>query len=161
MSRLLGGVMLGAMALAPTPAWPQDRRADIAALTEAKLNSWPGFYRSGDGDGLTNFLADGFIHIDGDGAIETKAEAVQWVRTNRWDNGGRDFRYQISDIAFYSADIANVYGTGTYNGAGPDGPCRMSYMSSNVFLRQQGHWRPIFSQTSSARCIAQPASTGN
>jgi len=145
--------------LTASAAAASDRGADIAALTEAKLNAWPAYYRNSDGDGLSAFLADGFVHIDGDGRMETKAEAVAWVRANRWDNANNGFRYEIRDIAFYSDDIANVYGTGSYNGAGAD-RCRMIYMSANIFVRQQGRWRPMFSQTSNPACAGGQAESG-
>ena len=149
--------MSGALALvlafasAAAPAAP-SRAADVTALREAKLNSWPGFCRNNDADGLAAFLADGFVALSDDGGTETKDQAVAWVRSNEWANAANDFRYEISDIAFYGADTANVYGIGSFNGTGAGGPCRMRYTSANIFVRQGARWRPAFSHTSRAAC---------
>lgn len=146
------------LALAVTtlqPAAPQ-RAADIAALTDAKLRMWPGYYRNNDAVGLEAFLADNFVQFSESGNVETKAAAVAWVRTNRWTNAQRDFRYDIRSIVFLSDDVANVYGVGSFDRAG--GPaCRMTYTSANIFVRQGGRWRPAFSHVSDPACAAPPA----
>ena len=85
-----------------------DRAVDIAALTKAKEVDWNGYYRRQDADGLARFLEDDFVHFQADGTIETKDQAVDWVRNNSWDVGGT-FKYVVSDIAFYGPDTANVY----------------------------------------------------
>jgi ketosteroid isomerase-like protein len=134
----------------------EDRAADIAALREAKLNAWPGYYRANDPDGLAAFLADGFVALSDDGSSETKAEVVAWVRANKWAGGSNGFRYDIKDIAFYSENIANVYGVGSFDGKAADGSaCRMRYTSANIFVREGGRWKPKFSHTSKAACAAK------
>ena len=129
-----------------------QRTDDRAALRQAKIEDWPGYYRRNDHKGLARFLADGFIHIEGDGTTETKAQAVEWVRTNQWTNAQNDFRYDIGEIVFYATDVANVYGVGSFNGRGSAEPCRMRYSSSNIFVRRSGRWHPIFSQTTKPAC---------
>ena len=121
---------------------------DRAALTKAKLQDWPAFYKANDAAGLANFLADGFVALSDDGSRETKEQVVAWVRTNEWAGGDNDFRYAISDIAFYGPDVANVYGVGSYNAK----DCRMRYTSANIFVREGGRWKPKFSHTSAAAC---------
>jgi len=150
-----------AMAAALASAPPADRAADIAALTEAKLMDWPRYYRENDADGLDAFLADGFVAFDSDGTVETKAQAVDWVRNNKWQNADNRFRYDIAEISFHSDDVANVYGVGSFDGTGPSGRCRMRYTSSNIFVRQSGRWRPAFSHTSDAVCAAAAAPKGD
>ncbi len=150
-----GAALLALIALAPSsPA----READIAALREAKLDAWPDFYRRNDADGLAAFLADDFVALSDDGSVETKEQAVAWVRANKWANANNDFRYDISDIVFYGADTANVYGVGSFNGKDPTGACRMQYTSANIFVRQGARWRPAFSHTSRAACAPQGTS---
>ncbi len=145
---------VAAMAQAPQSV-VADRAADIAALREAKLKAWPDFYRRNDADGLAAFLADDFVAFGDDGSVETKEQAVAWVRANKWANAENEFRYQISDIVFYGADTANVYGVGSFNGTSPSGACRMQYTSANIFVRQGARWRPAFSHTSRAACAPQ------
>jgi ketosteroid isomerase-like protein len=130
--------------------------ADIAALREAKLNAWPGYYKDNDADGLAVFLADGFIALSDDGSSETKTDVVAWVRANKWAGGSNGFRYDIKDIAFYGPDTANVYGVGSFDGKGADGAaCRMRYTSATIFVREGGRWKPKFSHTSKAACAAK------
>ena len=155
---MIGAAVAMLLALAPSHAASPHRESDIAALREAKLKAWPGFYRANDADGLAAFLADGFVALSDDGSTETKEQAVAWVRANKWGNAENDFRYDISDIAFYGADTANVYGMGSFNGTGPDGACRMRYTSANIFIRQAGRWRPAFSHTSRAACAPKGSS---
>ena len=129
-------------------AGEEDRSADIAALTDAKLNLWPNYYRRNDGDGLAGFLADEFVAFADDGSVDTKKGAVDFARSSKWEIGERNFRYEISRIDFYSADVANIFGVGRYDGES----CRMAYTSANIFVRRDGRWRPTFSHTSAARC---------
>ena len=144
--------MIAALALfAMIPGAVSD--GDRAALEEAKLRTWPALYRASDADGLADFLADGFVALSDDGSTETKEQAVAWLRANKWDNADNDFRYDISQIAQYGPGTANVFGVGSFNGKAADGsPCRMRYTSSNIFVRQQSRWKPIFSHTSAAAC---------
>lgn len=144
-----------AMMLATPSASPAS---DIAALREAKLVAWPGFYRRNDANGLARFLADDFVQLSHDGSTETKAQAVAWVRANKWSNSFNNFRYEIKDIVFYARNTANVFGTGSFDGKGADGAaCRMQYTSANIFVRQGAGWRPRFSHTSKPACLAAPA----
>jgi ketosteroid isomerase-like protein len=133
-----------------------DRAADVAALRQAKLEAWPGFYKANDADGLAAFLADGFVALSDDGSAETKAQVVAWVRGNTWAGGSNGFRYDIKDIVFYGPDTANVYGVGSFDGKSADGSaCRMRYTSANIFVREDGRWKPKFSHTSKAACAAK------
>lgn len=133
-----------------------DRANDVAALREAKLIAWPGYYKAQDADGLAAFLAEGFVALSDDGSAETKADAVAWVRANPWSGGSNNFQYEIRDIAFYAADVANVYGVGSFDGKAANGSaCRMRYTSANIFVREGARWKPKFSHTSKAACAAK------
>jgi ketosteroid isomerase-like protein len=145
--------------LAAAAAQANDgRAADRAALEEAKLRTWPALYKASDADGLAQFLADGFVEFSDDGSRETKAQAVEWLRKNKWSGAGNGFRYDITAIAFYGPDTANVYGIGSFDGKAADGTaCRMRYTSSNIFVRQGARWRPTFSHTSGRSCYPKSA----
>lgn len=143
-----------AMALVLAAATPVvDRTEDIAALREAKLVAWPALYENNDADGLSRFLTDDFVVLNADGSSEKKADVIAWVRANKWANADNGFRYDIQDIVFYGPDTANVFGVGSFNGKGPDGACRLRYTSANIFVQQDGRWRPAFSHTSATACV--------
>jgi ketosteroid isomerase-like protein len=147
--------MIGLALIALLVASPET---DRTALEEAKLRTWPALYRANDANGLADFLADGFVAFSDDGSVETKEQAVAWLRANKWANADNDFRYAITNIAYYGRDTANVFGVGSFNGKAGDGSvCRMRYTSSNIFVRQHARWRPIFSHTSAAACANKDA----
>ncbi len=133
-----------------TPLSAGDRDADIAALRAAKLEAWPRFYREQDWQGLQAFLADGFVAVQPDGSVETREQAVAWVRDNAWANVDNNFVYTIRSIDFYGPDVANVHGTGRFNTT----ECRKAYQSANIFVREGGRWRAKFSQTTDSTCEA-------
>lgn len=140
----------------PALAAPPDRASDEAELRRMKLELWPGFYRRQDADGLAAFLSDDFVAQQPDGVLERKADAVAWVRANPWTNAQRDFRYRIDAVAFYSDDLANIYGVGSFADADCAGG-RRAYSSANLFRREAGGWRALFSHTSATACAAPPA----
>lgn len=125
-----------------------DRAADISELTRVKEVDWNGYYRRRDVAGLDAFLADGFIHFTSDGSIESKQDALDYVRENEWPGAANNFAYKVTDIQFYGADYANVFGVGSFDGA----ECRMDYVSSNVLKRGEDGWHPMFSHSSPAFC---------
>lgn len=133
----------------PTLTAEEQQQIDIEALTVAKLEMWPRLYRENDAEGLGRFLADGFVAMQPDGSTESKADAVAWVRANKWTNAQKNFRYEIKAITFYAPDLANVYGIGSFD----RDECRAAYSSANIFVRQDGRWRPKFSHTSQPSCI--------
>lgn len=131
-----------------------DRHADIAALTKAKLESWPSFYKNQDADGLAEFLHPDFVFILNDGERSTYKNEVEWVRNNPWSgNANDDFVYRIEDILFMSDDVAMIYGEGTSTRKTKNGePCAHSYWSSNTLRRVEGRWRPTHSHVSGTKC---------
>ncbi len=138
--------LLGAEAAA------EDRAADRAAITHAKVETWRSLYRTQNAEGLDRFLKDGFILIGDDGSVTAKQEEVAWLAANAW-GGPDDFVYTVEDIIFTSETTAIVYGHGDSTGEDEDGrPCRQTYWSSNTLVKEGGAWRPIFSHVSGARC---------
>jgi hypothetical protein len=142
--------MLTALILLAASALDVD--GETEALTKAKLETWPRLYRENDHEGLAAFLSDGFVALQPDGSVETKEQAVAWVRDNKWTNAQQNFRYEITAIRFYGLNTANVYGVGSMDGSGPSGRCRLRYTSANIFVREGGRWRPSFSHTSKPAC---------
>lgn len=131
-----------------------DRNADIAALTKAKLETWPSYYKNQDADGLADFLHPEFVFIQGDGGRSHYENEVDWVRNNPWSGDANDdFVYRIEDIIFMSDDVAMIYGEGTSTRKDEsDQPCAHSYWSSNTLRRVDGRWRPTHSHVSGAKC---------
>lgn len=145
--------MRTALALAlllATSAAAATQAADEAALREAKLVTWREIYAAGDAAALENFLLDGFEMVGGDGAITPKAAEVAWLKTNRADMSG--FVYTIAQIRFVTPDVALVRGEGRRPSRSAAGPCTMRYVSSNLFRRADGRWRPALSHISGQRC---------
>lgn len=135
-------------AQSPTP----DREADVKALTHAKVQTWRTLYRTGDAEGLKNFLNDDFIFIPGDGAAITKQSEVDYLANNQ-PGMAEDFFYHVDDIIFTGPDTAIVYGKGHSSRINDTGePCKHTYWSSNTFKRVDGRWRPSFSHVSGAKC---------
>ena len=138
---------------------PTGQAQDIAALQEAKLRTWPALYKANDAEGLAAFLADGFVAFSDDGSTETKEQAVDWLRKNKWGGAENGFRYDIASITFHGADTANVYGIGSFDGKAEDGTaCRMQYTSSNIFVRQGSRWKAAFSHTAGGACAKKTGS---
>jgi ketosteroid isomerase-like protein len=125
-----------------------SRAADIETLRQIKLEQWPGYYREQDWQGLQDFLTEDFVLVAPDGSAENREQTVEWVRDNPWGNADANFEYTIRRIDFYSDDVANIHGTGRFDGE----DCRMAYESANILVRKNGEWKAAFSQTSAPRC---------
>jgi hypothetical protein len=149
---------VSAFLLAMTLAWasasgqsaPPSRIDDEAALREAKLVEWPGYYRRQDADGLASFLLPGFQAIAGDGSIEEREGVLAQVRARPWNPA--NFRYEIDHIRFLADDTALVIGRGGSDSARDGRPCRARYRSSNLFRKVGGRWRAALSHISGEAC---------
>ena len=141
---LAGGVVASAVAV--------DRSVDEAELREAKTRTWFAIYARGDADALDGFLLDGFEVIGADGSVSPKAAEVAWLRANRWNATG--FRYVVTNVRFVGDDVAIVRGEGGAPRSNAAGPCAMRYVSSNLFRKVDGRWRPALSHISGQRCDA-------
>lgn len=151
-------VIVAGLATACASTAQTDMRADdIAKITEAKLKTWPAIYDVRDADWLDRFLNDDFVFIDDTGAIETKAETLEWMRANPLDETASgqpdDFVYTIKDILFLNPDVAMVYGHGDSTRTTKTGkPCAHNYWSSNILRRVRDEWKPSFSHVSGVSC---------
>lgn len=150
-----------ACAMPSSPTEQEDKPADIAALTKAKIELWPSFYKNQDAEGLANFLHPDFIFITDTGSRSSYTEEVDWVRNNPWSgNANDDFVYHIEDIIFLGPDTAIIYGKGTSTRQTEDGrPCDHSYWSSNTLRRTGDRWRPSFSHVSGVKCTPRDTAT--
>lgn len=134
-------------------ATADDRRSDVATLTEKKVTVWPRLYAERDAASLDEFLADGFKILEPDGTVRTKMDEIAWLRETPPDKTQSDFLFTIEEIVFAADDIAIVYGHGDSTRETEDGTaCHHNYWSSNTFIRQDGLWKPIFSHVSGVRC---------
>jgi hypothetical protein len=146
------------VAAAPAP----DRAADEAALRRIKAETWPGFYRTQDVEGLGRFLADSFINIGPDGTVETRAAALDRVRSNAWT--AVNFVYAVERIDWHGDDLVTVTGRGTSERTTTDGrPCRHRYVSSNLLRRAPDRphgWQALSSHVSGVSCTPMQAEAG-
>ena len=145
---------IAALAAVQAPAAQGARAADEAQLTRIKTETWPGFYRSQDADGLAAFLAEGFVNVAPDGAIASRAEELAGVRASRWEP--RNFRYTIERIAWLDPDLVLIVGRGASDRTEDGRACRHSYVSSNLLRRAPGTplgWRALSSHVSGVSCV--------
>lgn len=130
-----------------------SRAADEAKLTQIKTDTWPGFYRRQDVNGLDAFLADVFVNIGPNGEITPKATELEGVRTSPWNP--KNFRYTITRIVWLNDDLVVVIGRGESDRTDADGkPCRHGYASSNLLERAASPlgWRALSSHVSGVVC---------
>ena len=132
--------------LAAAPAIPQDRAADEKALRHLKEVEWPKAYREQDTALLDRILADGFQSIDGDGNWSTKAEEMDYIRKNK--PSYESFRFEIKRLEIFENGTAIVAGTGHIRGRDAEGPYKVEYQSSNIFLKRAGLWKAVASHVS-------------
>ena len=156
----LATALAAVVAAASAPGGPAqsrsaDRGHDEASLTRIKTETWPGFYRRQDADGLAGFLAPPFVNIAPDGTVTPRSEELAAVRANPWNP--RNFQYVVDRIVWLTPDLALVVGRGASDRSGEDGrPCRHSYASSNLLVRAADAplgWRALSSHVSGATCV--------
>jgi hypothetical protein len=126
-----------------------DRTADEAALRELKQVLWPRAYFTQDTRLLDRILADEFQSVDGEGNWSTKAEELDWISKNKPSHDG--FEFVIRRLDIFENGTAVVAGTGIIRGRDANGPFRMEYQSSNLFIKRAGIWRAVASHVSGAR----------
>lgn len=76
--------------------------------------------------------------IDEEGKRSTKADELDFVRTEEWDPGS--FEYRIERLSIYDGKVAIIAGTGIAT--------RYTYKSSNVLIKEDGRWQAIASHVS-------------
>lgn len=149
------GVLLGSSFLSAADAAKTDdaRAADIAELTEIKVNEWRRIYAERDAEALEDFLAEEFIVLSPVGVMSTKDEEIEYLRTTPPDSAPSDFVYSISEILFQGEDVAVIFGHGDSTRSTEEGePCHHRYWSSNTLVRENGAWKALFSHVSDSSC---------
>ncbi|WP_425409173.1 nuclear transport factor 2 family protein [Hyphococcus sp.] len=133
-----------------------DRKADEAALSTIKLETWPEFFRTQDADGLGAFLDPAFVIIGPDGALTTRSETLDGVRAAPWTPS--NFRYEIGSFAWLNDNLVIIVGKGNSDREDDEGrPCAHSYTSSNLLERAPDTptgWRALSSHVSNVQCKA-------
>ena len=112
-----------------------------ATLRNVKLVEWPGYYRSGDSNGLSEFLMDAFQVVNGDGSVSTKADKVSWVAKESWS--AEDFVYTITSITCIGSSTAVIVGEGRFVAGVNDARRKHRYVSSNTLHLHNGRWSPF------------------
>ena len=144
----------GIAVIAAAPAAASDRAEDEAALTLIKTQTWPGFYRGQDADGLGAFLDPAFVNIGQDGSVSTRADELTWVRSTPWNPA--NFRYEVERFVWLKDDLVIVIGKGLSERQDDNGEaCEHSYTSSNLLERAPGTangWRALSSHVSGLSC---------
>ena len=107
------------------------------ALRHFKTVLWPQAYRTGDVELLDSMLDDTFQMIDADGNRSTKADELEYLRTETWDPG--EFEYRIERLSVYDG-VAIIDGQGIAS--------EYIYRSSNVLIRRGDRWQAIASHVS-------------
>jgi hypothetical protein len=79
--------------------------------------------------------------IDDTGKRSTKADELEFVRTQEWDPG--TFEYRIERLSIYDGKVAIVAGTGIATA--------YTYKSSNVLIKEDGRWQAIASHVSGVK----------
>ncbi len=124
---------------------------DAAELHRLKTEAWPAAYRNGDVQALKALLHDDFRSVDGEGTISRKTDELEWLSQHRW--GAEDFRFEIASLEC-SGDVAVIIGTGSMKSA--QAGARSTYVSSNIFVRQDGRWRVLASHVSGEKTVRSP-----
>jgi hypothetical protein len=127
-----------AMAMCLLAATPLSAEDDEAILREFKTVLWPRAYRTGDAALLDRLLHESFEMIDDTGKRSTKADELEFVRTQEWDPGS--FEYRIERLSIYEGKVAIIAGTGVATA--------YTYKSSNVLIKDDGRWQAIASHVS-------------
>ncbi len=140
----IAAVALAAVFLAGSSQAGSD---DEATLRQIKTVEWPRIYREQDVQALDRLLADDFVVYDSSGATP-KAEELAWLAKNAWKNDG--FSYRIQRLSIYG-DTALIVGEGLVRFASGEKPHQTRYVSSNVFVREDGRWRAVSSHVGEAR----------
>ncbi len=120
-----------------------------SALRDIKLKEWPAYYRSGNAEGLGEFLLDEFRVIGGDGSVSLKQAEMAWVAQGDWNP--KDFVYTIASLVCPSPATAIIVGEGRFKRE-VNGVWHLHrYVSSNVLILVEGRWRPAQSHISGER----------
>lgn len=125
--------------------WADDR-SDESVLREIKEVLWPRAYAQQDVALLDSLLAEEFQMVDADGNWSTKAEELDWVRSNPPNYDSLVFKILRLDI--FENGSAIVAGKGMVSGSDEQGPYTLEYQSTNVLIQRNGEWKAVASHVS-------------
>jgi len=123
-----------------------EDHSDEAALREIKEVLWPRAYAQQDVALLDSLLADEFQMVDAEGNWSTKAEELEWVRSNppSYDS----LVFEIIRLDIFENGSAIVAGRGIVSGTDEQGPYTLEYQSTNVLIKREGAWKAVASHVS-------------
>ena len=123
-----------------------EDHSDEAALREIKEVLWPRAYAQQDVALLDSLLADEFQMVDAEGNWSTKAEELEWVRSNppSYDS----LVFEIIRLDIFENGSAIVAGKGIVSGTDEQGPYTLEYQSTNVLIKREGAWKAVASHVS-------------
>jgi hypothetical protein len=139
-------IIAWALTVIPSALLGAQDRSDEAALREIKEVLWPRAYAQQDVALLDSLLADEFQMVDADGNWSTKADELEWVRSNPPSYDSLVFHIQRLDV--FENDSAIVAGTGVITGSDEQGPYTIEYQSTNVLIKRDGAWKAVASHVS-------------
>lgn len=123
-----------------------EEHSDEAALREIKEVLWPRAYAEQDVALLDSLLADEFQMVDAEGNWSTKADELEWVRSNppSYDS----LVFEIIRLDIFENGTAIVAGRGSVSGTDEQGPYTLEYQSTNVLIKREGAWKAVASHVS-------------
>lgn len=119
---------------------------DEAALREIKEVLWPRAYAEQDVALLDSLLADEFQMVDAEGNWSSKADELEWIRSNPPSYDSLVFHIKRLDI--FENGTAIVAGKGVITGSDEEGPYTVEYQSTNVLIKRDGTWKAVASHVS-------------
>lgn len=126
--------------------YSQNNEEDIAILTHLKTVDWPKAYREQDNVLLDRILHENFEMIDAQGMSYTKEDELKYIKANKPDY--TSFEYKIERLDIFENGTAVVAGKGVIENEDDGGPYILSYMSSNILIKENGLWQAIASHVS-------------
>lgn len=123
-----------------------EGHSDEAALREIKEVLWPRAYAQQDVALLDSLLADEFQMVDADGNWSTKADELEWIRSNSPSYDSLVFH--IERLEIFENGSAIVAGKGVISGSDEEGPYIVEYQSTNVLIKRGGAWKAVASHVS-------------
>ena len=133
------------IALSPVPLGA-EATSDAKILREIKEVLWPRAYAQQDVALLDSLLAEEFQMVDAEGNWSTKADELEWIRSNPPSYESLVFHIKRLDI--FENDSAIVAGTGVITGSDERGPYTVEYQSTNVLIKRDGAWKAVASHVS-------------
>ena len=123
-----------------------EASSDEAALREIKEVLWPRAYAEQDVALLDSLLADEFQMVDAEGNWSSKADELEWIRSNPPSYDSLVFHIKRLDI--FENGTAIVAGKGVITGSDEEGPSTVEYQSTNVLIKRDGTWKAVASHVS-------------